>query len=90
MAGDKMMRVAERAVEFVTREAERKAARAALNDAYARWKARAGLARVERNTLDWVRMTKATTAEYETLEAAKKAEYNAMRRLRSAVKAASE
>lgn len=90
MAGDKMMRVAERAIEFVAREAERKAARSTLNDAYARWKARTGLVRVERNTLDWVRMTKATTAEYEALEAAKKAEYNAMRRLRSAVKAAGE
>lgn len=78
--------IASRALDVEQFERQRKADRTVLVFAYNKWKNKNQIEHVERDSLEWVQMMVATKREYERLEAAKRAEHNAKRRLQTAIK----
>lgn len=77
--------IAEKAIDANCAESFRKAAQAVLDGAYAAWKAKRGIERVERDTPQWDKMMKATKPQFNRLVEAKRDERNAKRRLATAV-----
>lgn len=80
-----LLSIAEKAIAAQDAEAHRKAEQADLTEAYAAWKAKHGIERVERDTLDWTRMMVATKPRFDRVEQAKREERNAKRRLATAI-----
>lgn len=78
--------IASRALDVDQFELQRKADREVLVAAYNRWKNKNQIEHVARDSLEWVQMMVATKREYEQLEAAKRDEHNAKRRLKTSVR----
>jgi hypothetical protein len=66
-------------------EVQRQAEKTNLHEAYQAWKRKHGIKRVERDTLEWIRMMQATNADHDRFEREKAVERNARRRLATAV-----
>jgi len=77
--------VAARALDLDFEEDAQNAAQADLDHAYRAWKDARGLARVERDSIEWENMMLATAEVYADLERAKRKARNAKKRLRTAV-----
>lgn len=81
-----LLAIADLAITVDDLEGKRRFCGDALGTAYGEWKERHGIERVERDTLDWVRMMSATKPEYESLQETKRNEKNARRRLATAIR----
>lgn len=81
-----LLRIAEKAIDAHGAEDRRRMAHEALRDAYTCWKRKNGVKHVERDSLDWTRMLGATAVAYTVVEAAKREERNAQRRLATAIR----
>lgn len=81
-----LLDIAERALVVDMHEADRKAKYLSLVDAYKAWKAKRKIGRVERNSPDWMRMQSDTEDEYVDFCVARDLEYNARRRLSTAIR----
>jgi len=81
-----LLDIAERALAVDLYETDRKSKYSSLVTAYQAWKENHGVGRVERNSPEWKRMQADTTAEYERFCVARDQEYNARRRLSTAIR----
>jgi hypothetical protein len=81
-----LLDIAERALTVDMFETERKIGEADLDLAYQNWKDDFGISRVERDTPEWNRMMEATGVWYVALEADKRKERNARKRLKTAIR----
>jgi hypothetical protein len=81
-----LLDIAERALTLDMFEVGRRNGEADLDLAYRNWKDDHGITRVERDTPDWNRMIKATAVWYKVLEADKRKERNARKRLKAAIR----
>ncbi|MFG1276529.1 hypothetical protein [Xanthobacter autotrophicus] len=76
-----ILSIARQAFKAHDAEEARRRAQFRLDAAYAAWKRKHNIERVERDTLDWTRLMVATKAQFEALEKAKRAERYARQRL---------
>lgn len=81
-----LLEIAHRAIDLEDRSIERRDHQAMLNSAYVYYKRTNGIEAVERDTTEWDAMISATKSEYDDAETAKRAEYNAKRRLQTAIR----
>jgi len=78
--------IAERALDVHAHEQKRKSAYLTLVDAYQAWKVEHKIGRVERNSPEWKQMQADTEDEYARFCVARDHEYNARRRLDTAIR----
>lgn len=81
-----LLEIAERALDADDCARARRIEARRLTDAYEGWKAHNGVSRIERETTDWDCMMAETAREFGNLEATKRLERNARKRLASAVR----
>lgn len=80
-----LLDIAERAIAADSWEIQRRADQGKLTEAYVGWKDESGVYNVVKYSDDWDAMLLATAAPYQELLMAKRQEYNAKRRLKSAI-----
>lgn len=80
-----LLEIAGRAIEAQVCTHKRQTSQEVLRVAYRAWKHEAGVDQIERESDAWHEMMRATVEEYQLSQLAKRQEYNAKRRLSTAI-----